>query len=138
MNSPQPTTPFNDNKLYPTNPAVYTPWNGYNITNDPTNSNQEAFHHKSNDDFDWSAMSHPDFLIGDPTLKRKRDSTSSPAARGCERLLTDKPRREAVSEDYDTASRSLGLDYERREKYDDEEIRNEMGTNQYLEDSLYN
>ena len=143
MNSPQPTTPFNDNKFYPTNPAVYTHWNGYNITNDPTNSNQEAFHHKSNDEFDWSAMSHPDIDIdiGDPTLKRKRDSTSSPAARGCERLLTDKPRREAyrkASKDYDTAWRSLGLDYERQEKYDDEEIRNEMGTNQYLEDSLYN
>ena len=108
-----------------TNPSIYTPWGGYNTTPESTHSDQETLRYKSTDDIAWSAVPLPDIDSGPSTLKRPRDSASSPARTlPCKPSLKDRPRKKTYRKrlgEGEGPSRTMDLDYGQRGQYDDED-----------------
>lgn len=125
INSTRPTTPSND-KFNSANALIYTPWGGYNITPEPTYSDQEIFRCKSNDDIAWSITPHPDIDSKPSTLKRPRGSASPLAsALPCKSSLKDWPRKKRYKKTFregEMASRTMGLDYGQQGTYVDEHM----------------
>lgn len=140
--STQPTTPFNDNTFYPADPSIYGPWNGYNITPSPAFSDQKLFHHKSNEMSDWSANPQLHTALGPTgsTLKRPRDSASSPAeAVARESSSTDEARKKGYrkrSDEDGTASRGFDLEHVHGRIHDDEGAPGGMRANRLMHDDV--
>ena len=143
VNSTQPTTPSND-IFNPTNPLIYSDWDGYNYTPNPVHSDQEISPYKSNDLVDYSARPQSntdDVRTFSSTLKRPRYSVSpTTRARPRQDSLDHRPRKKTYRkspEETKKAPQSLGIDDEQREKYDNKNTRSIMDAKWDPDDGLY-
>ena len=139
----QPKTPFNAQQLYPTDPLVYDSWNSYNITPDPAYGNKEILHYNSNYQTERPRDSQSETNVHAMTfaLKRPRNSGSPPAQTLPQHnWFNDGPRKKPNLKTYwrnEMGLRNFDADYEQLERDGEDDIRNQMGSNGYPEDDLY-
>ena len=140
MDSNQSRTPFSDHRVCRPGPSVYHLWNAYDVTTDPTHSDQEINQYNRNDKADW--LTHPQSNVGISSISDTLEcpgGTESPLAQALlqKYTLNDRLTMEAYRKRSGEDERSLDANYGQARGEGDEDIQTATGANGYLQDDLY-